>query len=154
MNTNSGPGDVTVDIPLTPVADRGQTGARKDSPVRVTAKETFHSASESSRPLNEKAGERSGLFHRRGMRKARNNSEARSAAESDDEEVTTLNHLGRLYNKILNFSIVTRYFVYVLPIGLLIAIPIIVGATAAQGAILGGVRIVWIFTWVEVIWLS
>ena len=51
-------------------------------------------------------------------------------------------------------SIVTRYFVYVLPLALIIAVPVIVGATVAKDAELGGVRIVWFFTWVEILWLS
>ncbi|KAL8744805.1 MAG: hypothetical protein Q9184_007952 [Pyrenodesmia sp. 2 TL-2023] len=62
--------------------------------------------------------------------------------------------MGKIYDKVLNFSIVTRYFLYVLPLALLIAIPIIVGATAKQKAAIGGVRIVWFFTWVEIVWLS
>lgn len=36
----------------------------------------------------------------------------------------------------------------------MIAIPIIVGATAAKDAKIGSVRIVWFFTWVEIVWLS
>ena len=54
----------------------------------------------------------------------------------------------------MNFSIVTRYILYVLPLAILIAIPIIIGATAAQHAALGGVRIVWIFSWLECVWFS
>lgn len=67
-----------------------------------------------------------------------------------DGEEDTLNRMGRIYNKILNFSIVTRYFVYVSPLALCIAVPIIVGATAAPNAKIGGVPIVWFFTWIEV----
>lgn len=67
-----------------------------------------------------------------------------------DGEEDTLNRMGRIYNKILNFSIVTRYFVYVSPLALCIAVPIIVGATAAPHAKIGGVPIVWFFTWIEI----
>lgn len=66
----------------------------------------------------------------------------------------TLTRMGKFYNAILNFSVITRYFIYVSPLALLIAIPIIVGATVAQTAEIGGVRIVWFFTWVEIVWLS
>lgn len=64
-------------------------------------------------------------------------------------------------------SLVTRYFIYVLPLALCIAIPIIISATAeapppddpdggssAYNANIGGVRLVWFFSWVEIIWLS
>jgi len=71
-----------------------------------------------------------------------------------DGEEDTLNRMGQIYQRIKDFSIITRYFVYVLPLALCIAIPIIVGATAAQTAEIGGVRIVWFFTWVEIVWLS
>jgi hypothetical protein len=89
------------------------------------------------------------------MRKARKNSGSSSATKTGEEkEEGSLTHMGRIYSKILSFSIVTRYFVYVLPLGFLLAIPIIVGATVAPTAQLGGVRIVWIFTWLEIVWLS
>jgi len=64
--------------------------------------------------------------------------------DGEEDAITTM---GKVYKKILNFSIITRYLVYVLPLGLCIAIPIIVGATAAPGAKIGGVRIVWFFSW-------
>jgi hypothetical protein len=85
------------------------------------------------------------------MRKAKTDL---GAPPTNNDEEDTLTHMGRIYNKILNFSIVTRYFVYVLPLGILFAIPIIVGATVAPNAQIINVRIVWIFGWVEVAWLS
>ncbi|KAF2425283.1 hypothetical protein EJ08DRAFT_672152 [Tothia fuscella] len=66
----------------------------------------------------------------------------------------TLTRMGRIYAKIVNFSVVTRYFLYVLPLALVLAVPIIVGATAARKAQIGGIRIVWLFTWIEIVWLS
>src|SRR5437763_4343889 len=62
--------------------------------------------------------------------------------------------MGRLYKAVLNFSVITRYFLYVLPLALVIAAPIVIGATFAKRATIGGVRIVWFFTWVEILWLS
>jgi hypothetical protein len=44
--------------------------------------------------------------------------------------------------------------IYVVPIGVLFAIPIIVGATVAPDAKIGGVHIYWFFTWIEVVWVS
>ncbi|PNS15896.1 hypothetical protein CAC42_8002 [Sphaceloma murrayae] len=71
-----------------------------------------------------------------------------------DGEEDTLNRVGMFYKRVLEFSIITRYFIYVLPLALIIAVPIIVGATAAPNARIGSVPIVWFFTWVEVLWLS
>lgn len=131
------PNDARIDIPLNKVGTR--TGARKASQERDQSQGSSHE-------MNEKAG-----FYQRhvaGRRKA-----ARRASQKDDDgEVLT--QMGRIYDRILNFSIVTRYFLYVLPVALIISLPIIIGATAAKGATLGGVRIVWIFSWLLIVWLS
>ncbi|KAK2785321.1 hypothetical protein FQN52_008517 [Onygenales sp. PD_12] len=146
-NTMAAPHDASIDIPLTAIPSRGQTGARKadanTSPVAY--------APPSGLPANSNspsADEKNGIYTH-GRRKM-----LRGQGELEASEDGTLTRMGRIYNAILNFSVVTRYFIYVLPLALLIAIPIIVGATAAPGAEIGGVRIVWFFTWVEIVWLS
>lgn len=73
---------------------------------------------------------------------------------SKDDDDGTLTTMGKIYKAVLNFSVITRYFVYVLPLALMIAVPIVVGATIAENAKIGGVRMVWFFTWVEVVWLG
>lgn len=136
------PNDATIDIPLTTVPTK--TGARKSE---NNAQNALGLNIEFSEQNND---EKAGLFHRRvaGRRKAAKDS------KNDDDEEGTLTHMGKIYHKILSFSIVTRYFLYVLPIASIVAVPIVVGATAAQNANLGGVRIVWLFTWIEIVWLS
>ena len=140
-STMSKSNDATISIPMSNVSN-SRTGARKTdtySPASTTTPE---------QQLNEKAG-----FYQRHVagrrRKEKKNGE--KSGEADEEIIT---QMGMLYNKILNFSVVTRYFLYVLPLATIIAIPIIIGATAAPHATLGGVRIVWIFSWLECIWLS
>ena len=126
------PNDATIDIPLTTVTSR--TGARRANP-NLSA----HS-------------EKPGLFtHNTGGRRRVNTGDRVSKEEED-----TLTRMGRIYNRILDFSIVTRYFLYILPLALLIAVPIVIGATAAPKARIGvgGPRMVWFFTWVEIVWLS
>ena len=75
-----------------------------------------------------------------GGRRRKNRNGRRVGFEEDG--VTTM---GRIYHKILNFSILTRYFLYILPVGGLISVPIIIGATvkASDGSNLkiGDVRI-------------
>ena len=44
-----------------------------------------------------------------------------------DQRTDTL-ALGRLYERMGKLSIIPRYLVYIVPLGLLIAIPIVVGA--------------------------
>ncbi|KAF5591952.1 mechanosensitive ion channel family [Fusarium pseudocircinatum] len=83
-------------------------------------------------------------------------------------EETTLNPMGRLYYKIIGFSVVTRYLVYVVPVGLLLAIPLIVLAAIGKkdGIPVGkwngdgdrsgddGPPLFKIFLWVLIMWLS
>ena len=57
-------------------------------------------------------------------------------------------------NSLTNLILQTRYFLYVLPLASLIAVPIIIDATTNVHATMGGVRILWFFTWVEIVWLS
>ena len=141
LSTMSNPNDATISIPMSNVSN-GKTGARKPDSTTPTTTTT------PEQQLNEKAG-----FYQRhvaGRRRADKRS-AKKSGEGDEEIIT---QMGMIYNKILNFSVVTRYFLYVLPLATIIAIPIIIGATAAPNATLGGVRIVWIFSWLECIWLS
>ncbi|KAK2759395.1 hypothetical protein FQN54_002873 [Arachnomyces sp. PD_36] len=136
------PNDATIDIPLTPIPSKGQTGARKlDSSVSIPAYPQADGVEDEKAAHGMKAGRRRKI----------NMEEARQAEDPSDGTIT---RMGRIYAAIMNFSVVTRYFVYVLPLATLFAIPIIIGATVAQNATIGGVRIVWFFTWIEVVWLS
>ncbi|PGH27357.1 hypothetical protein AJ80_00835 [Polytolypa hystricis UAMH7299] len=142
------PRDATIDIPLTTVHSHRSTGARKADTVASPSAYVPHSDMMS--PQSE-PNEKYGLFHSEGGRRKINTDLARQAESPEDG---TLTRMGKFYDKILHFSVITRYFLYVLPLALLIAIPIIVGATAAPDARIGGVKIVWFFTWIEVVWLS
>ena len=108
------PNDATIDIPLTTV----QSKTSKRAP---------------SWEANEKQPRfKIGLGGRR--RRRTENSRHSEGGEG-------LTSMGKLYKRILNFSIITRYFLYLFPVGSLIAVPIVVGATAAPNARIGGVRI-------------
>lgn len=65
--------------------------------------------------------------------------------------------MGQFYAKLLTYGTGTRYSIYILPVALLLLIPIIVGATQispSHNPKIGGVRVVWFFTWIEAVWLS
>ncbi|EEH03930.1 serine/threonine-protein kinase [Histoplasma capsulatum G186AR] len=146
-------------IPLTSVSSTGYAGIRtvqsnngsSSSYVPPTDRPANDDKDNDNDNDNEDENEKEGMFrHRPGGRRML----LSDGKQMDASEDGTLTRMGELYNKILNYSVITRYFIYVLPLALLIAIPIIVGATIAQNAAIGGVRIVWFFTWVEVVWLS
>ena len=131
------PNDATIDIPLTTAIPQKGAVIQEESVQDTTNEVTSFLA----KPV--------------GGRRRKNTDER--AGQGLGQGVGALTRMGRIYNKILNFSLVTRYFLYVLPLGTAIAVPIIVGATAKRDAKLGGedgVRIVWIFTWVEIVWIS
>lgn len=139
-HTMANPNDATIDIPLTTVPSRG-TGARKTNTNTLAAPESYPNGSN-----DEKSAKRPGP----GRRKKTGTGDSMTNEDSDG----ALNTMGRIYFAVLNFSVITRYFIYVSPLAFLIAIPIIIGATAAPHAAIGGVRIVWFFTWIEVVWIS
>ncbi len=142
------PNDVTIDIPLTKVTTAGSTtGARKADATSPST--TQYDSGWNPNSMDEKQGHR---FH--GGPGGRRRRLADKGRENKDKDDGALNAVGKFYKKVYNFSVLTRYAVYVAPLALLIAIPIIIGATVAPGARIGGVKIVWFFTWLEVVWGS
>jgi len=85
----------------------------------------------------------------RGHRRQRTHGSGSRRIGYDGEE-DKLNAMGKVYKRILDFSVVTRYMVYVAPLAAMIAVPIIIGATAAPNAKIAGVPIRWFFTWIEI----
>ncbi|KAJ9225928.1 hypothetical protein DTO207G8_345 [Paecilomyces variotii] len=137
------PNDATIDIPLSNISSRGQTRTQQDT--------SYEPHSDFSTPFEN--NEKGDLSHQGPGRRRR--LADKDAKNMEDPQDGSLNRLGRMYTAILNFSVVTRYIIYVSPLALLIAVPIIVGATdVGQNAKIGGVKIVWFFTWIEVVWLS
>jgi small-conductance mechanosensitive channel len=143
-NEMTNPNDVTIDIPLTKVTSRGQTGARKAgfSPSSANPPDDFPD------PMNEKQGR-----FRRGPGGRRRKIQEQGK-ENQDGEDGTLTAAGKVYDRIFHFSVLTRYFLYVAPVAMCLAVPIILGATSARSAAIGGVPMRWFFTWVEVVWVS
>ncbi|KAL6881450.1 mechanosensitive ion channel [Trichoderma novae-zelandiae] len=95
--------------PLTTVrSNASTTGARKPS-------STAHGHDEH----NEKNG-----MHRHAGRRRKLDDETLKRRQTGDE--VKLNAMGRLYAKIVGFSVITRYMVYVVPVGILLAVPLIV----------------------------
>ncbi|KAJ5953347.1 hypothetical protein N7454_000243 [Penicillium verhagenii] len=132
------PNDVTIDIPLQSHSSRNHDDAE------------IWNTSSASVPSDE--NEKSDIKGIAGRRRT-------TGFESSDKDSESLkdgtrNRIGEFYQAFFHFSIVTRYAIYVFPIGILIAIPIIVGATAAPNAHIGGVHIYWFFTWIEILWVS
>lgn len=136
-------GDATIDIPL---HDMHSGEYRQDSSTPFANNSNDNGSPLKKETIDERERER--MFGGRRVKKV-NKSGTPTKIGYDGEE-DTLNKMGQIYNKITTFSTLTRYLVYVTPLALCIAVPIIVGATAAKSARIGGVRIVWFFSWIEI----
>lgn len=142
---NANTNDATIDIPLITVNSR--TGARR---INTDSSLPMYQSPTEAPIISEKSGHMSrgpGAGGRRRKLELNGN-------EEKTKDDGTLGMMGKVYLAVYNFSIITRYFIYVLPLALMIAVPVVVGATVAPNARLGGVKIVWFFAWVEVVWLS
>lgn len=150
QNDNSGemtnPNDATIDIPLVKVNSRGQEGLRRP-PTNSSSTSTYIP------PTADISNEKQGRFLHNGPGGRRRKIERRGL-ETKNKNDGALTMAGKIYDKIFHFSVITRYLVYVAPLALCIAVPIVIGATTAKEAKIGGVRILWFFTWVEVVWCS
>ncbi|GES57905.1 serine/threonine protein kinase [Aspergillus terreus] len=135
--------DVTIEIPLNNVSSRSQTGARP----------SFHSTRSQRvyEPPQEEgnvSSEKTGLVP--GRRRRIDDAKGRSIDEPEDGTVT---RMGRVYNKVRNFSVVTRYIIYMVPIALLLLIPVFVPMFVAPNATIGGVGVGWFFLWIFLLWV-
>ncbi|EMC92675.1 hypothetical protein BAUCODRAFT_37575 [Baudoinia panamericana UAMH 10762] len=135
--------DATIDIPLENVPANGREatiGHQSITPLRPSTSDD--SPNKERRPLF------------RGRRRQQDPNKARTGHVGYDGEEDTINMMGRMYKKVRDSSAIIRYLLYVLPVAACIAVPIVIGATAAPHAKIGGVRILWFFVWVEVVWAS
>lgn len=122
--------DHIVNIPLTKIATNVSTGARKEG----------HTAPV---PTEE------GIFHGHiGRRRAADSGEDGAGEEG------ALTTMGKFYDKILHFSILTRYLLYIFPLSITLLIPVLVSIYAAPKATIGGVRMKWFFIWMQIVWCS
>ncbi|EME41529.1 Mechanosensitive ion channel-like protein [Dothistroma septosporum NZE10] len=144
--------DATIDIPLEPVQTSSQSpggGLRNPNTGALNATTTNE--------LPPPASEKHGFFRGRRAKPVAGHNPNATGNKGYDGEEDVLTTMGKIYNKIYSFSIITRYMLYVVPVGLLIAVPIIVGAIiggADDPPAIGGVPIVWFFSWIEIIWCS
>ena len=76
----------------------------------------------------------------------------RQTAFSDPEDVLTT--VGDIFQKIHNFSVVTRYALYVLPVAGLLAIPLALFDSIYSDIRIGNIRALGLCIWIEIIWLS
>ncbi|KAL6892261.1 mechanosensitive ion channel [Trichoderma evansii] len=142
---NDNPGGIPL-APLTTVkSNASTTGARR--PML-----NAHS--------NDEHNEKHGAHHRHAGRRRKMDDESLKRRQTGED--VSMNAMGRLYAKIVGFSVITRYMVYVVPVGILLAVPLIVlPLTGHKNDIrLGtndgarGPPLFYLFLWIQISWLS
>lgn len=67
--------------------------------------------------------------------------------------------VSKFFKRVHNSSFIIRYITYITPIVLILLIPLLVGGlvpgiNGAEGAHVGGVRLLWFMVWLEIVWLT
>lgn len=143
------PRDVTIDIPLTQVtSNRSVTGARKPTNGLSPVISNPQNPPNYDDAFDEKQDQT--LFTPgNGGRRRKIEAGGKSTHDPQDGQVTWA---GKVYKSIYNFSVITRYLLYVVPVAILIAVPLVLGATVFTDARIGGVPMWWFFVWVMIVW--
>lgn len=148
------------DIPLRPVQTAGSTGARRQN----------QTLDDMDLEQTSSAEKKTGLFHRKSKNEGPGPAGRRKNVKALGEggrkgtygEEGGLNAMGRIYNKIIGFSVVTRYLVYIAPVALVLAVPLIVIPITGhyEDTRVGGTResnaprLFDLFLWIEISWLA
>lgn len=162
---NNFPETDMADIPLRNIQSNASAGgARRPN-------QTFGTTTGSEDDDSEKRG----LFHHRSVAAGRRRV-VQDVTRHGTGGPESINIMGKLYNKVVGFSVVTRYLVYVLPVAILLAVPLVIlpitgkptadGRAAKDRVTLGdihnpdgtlkarGPSLFSLFVWIEVAWLS
>lgn len=139
--------DVTIDIPLTKV--QSATGARKATLSPVYSNSQLPPDYEDA--FDEK--HETSAFHPSHGGGRRRKLEA-SGMKTKAEEDGRLTWAGKIYSKIYNFSVITRYLLYVVPIAVLIAVPLALGATIFPDARIVNMTMFHFSLWLMITWCS
>lgn len=134
-------------IQLTTVRSNASTGARKPTMAPSSSFETA--------PSEKSKGH---LHFHRGRRQKPKDQPLGRKDTGDSDDGASLNFMGRLYYKIIGFSIVSRYLVYIVPVAIFLAIPLVIlPLTDNMGdprVGKGGPPLFQFFLWVEITWCT
>ena len=62
--------------------------------------------------------------------------------------------VGRAFRRVHDSNTLVRYFMYIVPLVLIILIPLLLGGMVFKRATVGGVRLLWFCVWLEIVWLT
>ena len=61
---------------------------------------------------------------------------------------------GKAFKRVHDSNFLVRYFMYIVPLVIVILIPLLLGGLVYKRATVGGVRLLWFCVWLEVVWLT
>ncbi|GAB1313641.1 Mechanosensitive ion channel protein [Madurella fahalii] len=142
-----------------PISSESNNAEMQDIPLRTIRS---NASTGSRRPNMEGMDEKHALFGKSiggpaGRRRIQK--ELHRSGSTGMSEEASLNAMGRFYSKIIGFSVVTRYLVYVVPVAVLLAVPIIIlpltgnihRIKLAEGPTHSLFQL---FLWIEISWLT
>ncbi|ANB14777.1 hypothetical protein AWJ20_2384 [Sugiyamaella lignohabitans] len=88
---------------------------------------------------------------RRGHRSKRSKRSQKKRSQTPSKFVTSMR---KFYVSIISKTLITRAFIYWLPLGLILFVPLAVGAWGNPDASVGHSSLMWLFIWLEVVWGS
>lgn len=123
-------------IPLTSVRSHASAGG-----VRKTHQANSNSYDSTSQDGYEK--DETEVKHRHAGRRRKLDNDKLGRKDTGGSDEVSVNALGRFYAKVIGFSVVTRYMVYIVPVGIILAVPVIVLALTGnkETPTIGDVRI-------------
>src|SRR5450432_4265561 len=121
LSNQSSYNNIETDIPLTTVGSNSSSTSMRRSREDGVSPHDF-----APQPTFRKDGEKSGLYNRTIGRRKRQNSDPNHIRRVNSDEDTSVTAMGRIYQKIVTFSPTTRYLVYIVPVGSLLAVPVVV----------------------------
>lgn len=62
--------------------------------------------------------------------------------------------IARFFKRVHQSSFLVRYFVYIVPVVLILLIPLLIGAIPFSTATVDGVSLLWFMVWLEIVWLT
>ncbi|KAL2265144.1 hypothetical protein VTJ83DRAFT_6244 [Remersonia thermophila] len=147
-------------VPIDGSGEPSSNNELQDIPLRPIKSNA--SSTGTRRPNDKGMDEKHAMFDKAvggpaGRRRIRKDLQRVGSSGPDDD--VRVNAMGRLYNKIIGFSVVARYLLYVAPIALLLAAPIIVMPLIGEQHTVklgeGPHHSLWLlFLWIEISWLS
>lgn len=76
----------------------------------------------------------------------------KAAVYKPPEHPTT--NIARFFKRVHQSTFLVRYFVYIIPVVLILLIPLLLGLFLFPGSSVGGVQMWWFCVWLEIVWLT